>query len=176
MNDLAHGPLAVARPSQTYANCPSAQASTSSHRITACCAWAKRYIGRLRPEWNGQRISCNHVTHADNTSIAATAGALQQLFGQPLVAAIAGVRDLGVRDLKAVGRWASGQDIPRDEAAAALQNALAIVELLRTQENDETVLSWFRGVNPELGDHPPALLVRKQPANVAQAARVFLSI
>jgi len=111
------------------------------------------------------------VTHADNTSIAATAGALQQLFGQPLVAAIA-----GVRDLKAVGRWASGQDIPRDEAAAALQNALAIVELLRTQENDETVLSWFRGVNPELGDHPPALLVRKQPANVAQAARVFLSI
>src|SRR5262249_35971790 len=40
--------------------------------------------------------------------IAATAAALQELFGQRRVAAIA-----GIRDPKAVGRWASGRDVPR---------------------------------------------------------------
>jgi hypothetical protein len=111
------------------------------------------------------------VAHPDKTSIAATAAALQDLFGQRIVAAIA-----GTRDPRAVGRWASGQVVPCDEAVLALRNALAIVELLRSQENDETVLAWFRGMNPDLADRPPALLVREQPDNVAQAARRFLSL
>ena len=102
--------------------------------------------------------------------IAATAAALQELFGQRLVAAIA-----GTKDPKAVGRWASGQDVPRAQASAALQNALQIVELLRTQEDDDTVRAWFRGMNPDLGDRPPALVIRHQPENVAQAARAFLT-
>ena len=102
--------------------------------------------------------------------ITATAAALQELFGQRLVAAIA-----GTRDAKAVGRWASGQDVPRAQASAALQNALQIVELLRTQEDDDTIRSWFRGMNPDLGDRPPALVIRDQPENVAQAARAFLA-
>ena len=101
--------------------------------------------------------------------IAATAAALQDLFGQRLVAAIA-----GVRDAKAVGRWIRAEDVPRAQASAALQNALQVVELLRTQEDDDTVRSWFRGMNPDLGDRPPALLVREQPEDVAQAARAFL--
>jgi hypothetical protein len=102
--------------------------------------------------------------------IAVTAAALQELFGQRLVAVIA-----GVKDVKAVGRWARGDDIPRDQAAAALQNALHVVELLRSQEDDETIRSWFRGMNPDLGDRSPALVVRDQPENVVQAARAFLS-
>jgi hypothetical protein len=102
--------------------------------------------------------------------IAVTATALQDLFGQRLVAAIA-----GVRDPKAVGRWIRGEDVPRAQAAAALQNALQVVEILRTQEDDDTVRSWFRGMNPDLGDRPPAILVREQPENVAQAARAFLA-
>ena len=39
--------------------------------------------------------------------IAVTAAALQELFGERLVAVIA-----GVKDAKAVGRWARGEDIP----------------------------------------------------------------
>jgi hypothetical protein len=102
--------------------------------------------------------------------IATTAAALQELFGQRLVAAIA-----GTRDPKAVGRWASGQDVPRAQASAALQNALQVVELLRTQEDDDTIRAWFRGMNPDLGDRPPALAIRGQPENVAEAARAFLA-
>jgi hypothetical protein len=102
--------------------------------------------------------------------IAVTAAALQELFGQRLVAVIA-----GVKDAKAVGRWARGDDVPRDQAAAALQNALHVVELLRSQEDDETIRSWFRGMNPDLGDRSPALLVREQPEHVVQAARAFLA-
>ncbi len=102
--------------------------------------------------------------------IAATAAALQELLGQRLVAVMA-----GVRDVKAVGRWARGEDVPRAQAAATLQNALHVVELLRSQEDDETIRSWFRGMNPDLGDRSPALVVRDKPENVVQAARAFLA-
>ena len=102
--------------------------------------------------------------------VAATAAALQELLGQRLVAVIA-----GVKDVKAVGRWARGEDIPRAQAAATLQNALHVVELLRSQEDDETIRSWFRGMNPDLGDRSPALVVRDKPEDVIQAARAFLA-
>jgi hypothetical protein len=102
--------------------------------------------------------------------IATTAADLQELFGQRLVAVMA-----GVKDAKAVGRWARGEDVPRAQAAAALQNALHVVELLRSQEDDETIRSWFRGMNPDLGDRSPALVIRDTPENVVQAARAFLA-
>jgi hypothetical protein len=102
--------------------------------------------------------------------VAATAAILQELFGQRLTAAIA-----GVKDAKAVGRWARGADVPREQAAAALENALQVIELLRTQEEDDTIRSWFRGMNPDLGDRPPALVIRSEPEHVIQAARAFLA-
>src|ERR1700736_258968 len=102
--------------------------------------------------------------------LAATAAALQELLGQRLVAVMA-----WVKDAKAVGRWARGEDIPRAQAAATLQNALHVVELLRSQEDDETIRSWFRGMNPDLGDRSPALVVRDKPEDVVQAARAFLA-
>ena len=107
---------------------------------------------------------------ATRQGIAATAADLQELFGQRLVAVLA-----GVKDAKAVGRWARGEDVPRVQAATNLQNALHVVELLRSQEVDETIRSWFRGMNPNLGDGSPALLIRDQPEAVIQAARAFLA-
>jgi len=56
-----------------------------------------------------------------------------------------------------------------------LQSALHVVELLRSQEDDETIRSWFRGMNPDLGDRSPALVVRDKPEDVIQAARAFLA-
>ena len=50
-----------------------------------------------------------------------------------------------------------------------------VVELLRSQEDDETIRSWFRGMNPDLGDRSPALVVRDKPEDVIQAARAFLA-
>jgi hypothetical protein len=102
--------------------------------------------------------------------IAATAADLQEVFGQRLVAVIA-----GINDAKAVGRWASGEDVPRAQAATTLQNAMHAVELLRSQEDDETIRSWFRGMNPDLDDGSPALLIRDQPEGVIQAARAFFA-
>ena len=80
-----------------------------------------------------------------------------------------------MKDARAVGRWARGEDIPHAQAAATLQNALHVVELLRSQEDDETIRSWFRGMNPDLGDRSPALVVRDKPEDVIQAARAFLA-
>jgi hypothetical protein len=59
--------------------------------------------------------------------------------------------------------------------AAALQNTLQVIELLRSQEEDNTIRSWFRGMNPDLGDRPPALVIRSEPEHVVQAARAFLA-
>jgi hypothetical protein len=56
-----------------------------------------------------------------------------------------------------------------------LQNALHVVELLRSQKDDETIRSWFRGMNPDLDDGSPALVIRDQPEGVNQAARAFLA-
>jgi hypothetical protein len=114
-----------------------------------------------------QRAAHSRVTRQ---GIAATAAALQELFGQRLVAVIA-----GVKDAKTVGRWARGEDVPRAPAAATLQNALHVVELLRSQEDDETIRSWFRGRNPDLDDGSPALLIRDQSQGVIEAARAFLA-
>jgi hypothetical protein len=108
--------------------------------------------------------------HKSPQGIAATAAALQELFGERLVAVIA-----GVKDAKAVGRWARGEHIPHAQAAATLQNASHVVELLRTQEDDDTIRSWFRGMNPNLGDGSPVLLIRDQSEAVIQAARAFLA-
>ena len=107
------------------------------------------------------------VAHADT---AATAATLQALFGRWLTAAIA-----GVKDARRVGRWARGTEVPRLQAAAALEHTLQVVELLRTRQGDAAVRSWFRTMQPHLGDRSPALLIRSEPEHVMQAARAFLT-
>lgn len=110
--------------------------------------------------------------HAQVTrdGLAHAAAMLQGLFGQRLVAVI-----VGIRDPKAVGRWSRGVDIPHARTAEHLLNAYHVVRLLQAQETDDTVLAWFRGMNPDLGDRSPALVLREQPTSVMQAARAFLS-
>lgn len=49
---------------------------------------------------------------------------MQDLFGQRSVAVMT-----GVGDPKAVGRWASGHDVPREDAAATLLNTVRVVEV-----------------------------------------------
>jgi len=107
--------------------------------------------------------------------IATTAATLQTIFGQRLTAAIA-----GVKDPKAVGRWARGTDVPRAPAAAALENVLQVVELLRTGRPrwlfDPHLTTWFRPPArfwpsefraPALGANAP-----HPPASVGSSARL----
>lgn len=108
------------------------------------------------------------VAHADT---AATAATLQALFGRWLTAAIA-----GVKDARRVGRWARGTELPRPQAAAALEHTLQVVELLRTRQDDAAIRSWFRNLQADLGNRSPALLIRSEPEQVMRAARTFLSL
>lgn len=97
-------------------------------------------------------------------------GLLQDILGQRLVAVIA-----GVSDAKAVGKWARGQRSPHPEAEQRLRNAYQIVQLLLEQESADTVRAWFIGMNPDLDDHAPALVLGEDPVHVLQAARTFLA-
>jgi hypothetical protein len=105
-----------------------------------------------------------------HTGTAATTATLQALFGRSLTAAIA-----GVKDARRVGRWARGTEVPRLQAAAALEHTLQVVELLRTRQDDAAIRSWFRTMQPALGNRSPALLIRSEPEQVMQAAKAFLT-
>lgn len=107
---------------------------------------------------------------AARQGIARTAEELNHVFGPRVTAAIA-----GVRDAKAVGRWIRGADVPRQQAAVNLENAYQVVQVLLADEDEDTVRAWFRGMNPDLGDRPPALVIREAPERVMEAARAFVA-
>jgi hypothetical protein len=95
---------------------------------------------------------------------------LQDILGQRLVAVIA-----GVSDAKAVGKWARGSRSPHPETERKLRDAFHITQLLLQQESAETVRAWFIGMNPDLDDQAPALLIAEDPQAVLGAARNFLA-
>jgi hypothetical protein len=102
--------------------------------------------------------------------VPAIVGSLQDILGQRLVAVIA-----DVSDAKAVGKWARGQRSPHPETEERLRNAYQIAQLLLERESPDTVRAWFIGMNPDLDDHAPALVLRENPLHVLQAARSFLA-
>jgi hypothetical protein len=56
-----------------------------------------------------------------------------------------------------------------------LRHAFQIVQLLLERESAETVRAWLVGMNPELEDRAPVLLLAEEPTRVLQAARAFLA-
>lgn len=107
---------------------------------------------------------------AIRASVEDVAASLQELLGQKLTAVIA-----GVTDARAVGEWARGERAPHPKAEERLRHAYQIAEVLVHVESAQTVRAWFIGMNPELDDHPPALVIADAPARVMQAARAFLA-
>lgn len=95
---------------------------------------------------------------------------LQDVLGQRLVAVIA-----GVSDVKAVGKWARGERTPHPEAERQLRDAFHITQLLMQHESAETVRAWFMGMNPDLDDQAPALMLGEHPQEVLLTARNFLA-
>lgn len=95
---------------------------------------------------------------------------LQEVLGQRMVAVIA-----GVSDVKAVGKWARGERTPHPETAQRLRVAFQVVQILLQQESAETIRMWFGGMNPDLDDRAPALVLAENPQHVLQAARAFLA-
>jgi hypothetical protein len=102
--------------------------------------------------------------------VAAIAGYLQDVLGQRLAAVVA-----GVSDAKAVGKWARGQRRPHPETEARLRDAYLVVELLLREESTATVRAWLLGMNPDLDDQAPAIVLGQEPRRVLRAARSFLA-
>ncbi len=107
---------------------------------------------------------------ATRLGVSVIVGSLQDILGQRLVAVIA-----SVSDAKAVGKWARGERSPHPVAEQRLRNAYQIVQLLLERESGDTARAWFVGMNPDLDDQAPALVLGEDPVRVLQAARSFLA-
>jgi len=105
---------------------------------------------------------------ATRVAVSTLVRSLQEVLGQRLVALIA-----GVNDVKAVGKWARGERTPHPEAERRLRDAFHVVQVLLQAESAETIRAWFLGMNPDLDDQSPALVLAERPNEVLQAARAF---
>lgn len=105
------------------------------------------------------------------TSIEQITSFLEEVLGRKLVAALA-----GVADPKAVGRWAAGERSPRAAAEERLRVAYQVFRLLLTEESKHTIRAWFIGLNPQLNDESPVMVIRAGHfQEVMVAAKAYVS-
>jgi hypothetical protein len=97
-------------------------------------------------------------------------GYLRDALGFRLTALIA-----GVADAEMLREWASSETRPNPDVERRLRDAFKIAELLLHEESPQAVRSWFLGMNPELDDRAPALVLADDPDLVGEAARNFLA-
>lgn len=104
---------------------------------------------------------------ATRLPITAVAQKLQDTLGQRMTAFA-----VAVRDPKAIGKYASGRQNPRDETAARLRDLYVITQILLARETSETVRAWMIGSNPLLEDRAPIELLHEEAVeSVGRAAR-----
>jgi len=103
---------------------------------------------------------------ARRTTIERIAERLQDMLGQQITAFA-----VGIRDPKAIGRYARGAQEPRSETEQRLRDLYEITQVLLTRETPETVRAWLVGSHPLLEDQAPiALLHADNPPPVARTA------
>ena len=102
--------------------------------------------------------------------VAEVVAALAEILGPQLTAIVA-----GVDDPTAVGAWARGEGTPLPEAERRLRDALTVADMLREYDDPVTVRAWFSGLNPELNDRLPALVIGEEPDEVLLAAHTFIA-
>ena len=103
--------------------------------------------------------------------VAGSARYLQEMYGQKLVAHMA-----GIDDPKRVGKWAQREQAPRSGAEQRLRAAYQITHLLLAHDSDHVVRAWFIGMNPQLDDEAPADAIRAgQLKEALAAAKAFVS-
>jgi hypothetical protein len=101
---------------------------------------------------------------------AAVVRALVDVLGEPLVALLAGADSTRV-----VEEWGGGEKLPSSDVERRLRVALEASELLLRYDDAVTVRSWWVGMNPELGDEAPALVLAQRPDYVLDAAYCYLA-
>lgn len=106
--------------------------------------------------------------------IAEIAAYLQEHLGQKLTAYIA-----GVKDVKAVGKWAQGRAVPSAITRERLRAGYHATALFSGSYGDQAAQGWFFGANSSLDDRAPAAVLREadtpdQIARIAPLARAFV--
>jgi hypothetical protein len=101
---------------------------------------------------------------------------LRDILGVRLVAYIG-----NVKSTRSVVEWAKGDRTPGEMDVDRLRLAFQIAGLLREGNEAVTVQSWFKGMNPSLGDVSPSRVLREgDPAEVGPdvmaAAKAFAYI
>ena len=114
-------------------------------------------------------------THRQATvaSLSEIARFLQELLTRRLTAYI-----VGVKDGKTVTRWATGEvtEIRDFEVEQRLRTAYEVALLLLGGGSPQVVRNWFIGLDPTLGDVPPAEAIREGRLQESlAAARAFLA-
>jgi hypothetical protein len=99
---------------------------------------------------------------------------LVEIVGRKLTAYIG-----GVKDARAVDRWIAGGAIYGD-AESRLRFAFQVARAISEHDSPAVVHAWLTGVNPELEDRVPLLLMREKEIDVVapailSAARAFLA-
>ncbi|MEU9377736.1 XRE family transcriptional regulator [Streptomyces sp. NPDC048255] len=79
---------------------------------------------------------------------------LQGQFSQRVVARLA-----GIEDPKQVGRWSRGQNEPRFESEFRLRTAFQVFRYIEECANRHVARAWMMGMNPQLEDESPLLVI-----------------
>lgn len=119
----------------------------------------------------GTRNKVDAHKQAVTMDVGGIARYLQEMYGQKLVAHMA-----GIDDPKRVGKWAQRDQAPRAGAEQRLRAAFQITHLLLDHDSDHVVRAWFIGMNPQLDDEAPADAIRAgQLKEALAAAKAFVS-
>ncbi|WP_240138805.1 XRE family transcriptional regulator [Streptomyces sp. MUM 178J] len=103
-------------------------------------------------------------------SVADIARFLQDNLGQRLTARIT-----NISDPRQVGKWASGESAPRQDAEERLRAALQVFQLIQDAESLYTARAWLIGMNPQLEDEAPLTVISDgRFRDVMVAARAYV--
>jgi hypothetical protein len=94
---------------------------------------------------------------------------LHDVLGSRLLAVMADT------SIDTVESWVRGDTSPSPLIADRLRSAWQAAEMLLEVEHSSVVHGWFNGLNPMLGDRPPAVVVAEDPEAFWIAAREFLA-
>lgn len=95
---------------------------------------------------------------------------LREQLGERLTAVIAGVTDASI-----IRAWAACEAEPEPATERTLRATYEVTRMLLQVDSAETVRLWFSGMNPELDDEAPGLVIREDPEAVLSAARFYLA-
>ena len=87
---------------------------------------------------------------AIRANIDSIAERLQEMLGQQITAFA-----VGVKDPRAIGRYARGEAAPRQNTATRLRQLYEITQVLLARDTPETIRAWLLGSHPMLEDQSP---------------------